>query len=64
VEIDLHFVREKVALGVVRVLHVPTTCQFADIFTEFRTSLNVRSTDANTAGGGGGLVRAHGGIGW
>jgi hypothetical protein len=60
VEIDLHFVREKVALGVVRVLHVPTTSQFADIFTkgllstvftEFRTSLNVRSTDANTAAG-------------
>jgi hypothetical protein len=59
VEIDLHFVREKVALGVVRVLHVPMTSQFADIFTkgllsvvftEFRTSLNVRSTDANTAG--------------
>jgi hypothetical protein len=60
VEIDLHFVRDKVALSVVRVLHVPTTSQFADIFTkglpsgvftEFRTSLNVRSTDANTAGG-------------
>jgi hypothetical protein len=60
VEIDLHFVREKVALGVVRVLHVPTTSQLADIFTkgllstvftEFRTSLNVRSTDANTTAG-------------
>jgi hypothetical protein len=60
VEIDLHFVRDKVALGVVRVLHVPTTSQYADIFTkglpsavftEFRTSLTVRSTDANTAGG-------------
>jgi hypothetical protein len=25
VEIDLHFVREKVALGHVRVLHVPMT---------------------------------------
>jgi hypothetical protein len=51
IEIDLHFVREKVAMGVVRVLHVPTTSQFADIFTkgppssvfsEFRSSLNVR----------------------
>jgi hypothetical protein len=60
VEIDLHFVQEKVALGVVRVLHVPTTSQFADIFTkgltlavftEFRTSLNVRSTNANTTRG-------------
>ena len=60
VEIDLHFVRERVALGDVRVLHVPTTSQFADIFTkglplsvftEFRSSLNVRSTDDLTAWG-------------
>jgi histone deacetylase 1/2 len=50
VEIDLHFVREKVALGHVRVLHVPTTSQYADVFTkglptslfqEFRSSLTV-----------------------
>ena len=50
VEIDLHFVRDRVAIGVVRVLLVPTTSQFADIFTkglpsstfsEFRSSLNV-----------------------
>ena len=34
VEIDLHFVREKVALGHVWVLHVPTTSQYADIFTK------------------------------
>jgi hypothetical protein len=34
VEIDLHFVRERVALGDVRVLHVPTTSQFADVFTK------------------------------
>jgi len=54
VEIDLHFVREKVAIGDVRVLHVPTTSQFADIFTkglptsvfsEFRSSLNVCTVD-------------------
>jgi uncharacterized protein YbaR (Trm112 family) len=60
VEINLHFVRERVALGDVRVLHVPTTFQFADIFTkglpssvftEFRSSLNIRSTDDLTAGG-------------
>ena len=59
VEIDLHFVREHVALGDVRVLHVPTTSQFADIFTkelptlvftEFRSSLNVWTPDALTAG--------------
>jgi hypothetical protein len=52
VEIDLHFVRERVAIGDVRVLHVPTASQFADIFTkglptsvfsEFRSSLNIRS---------------------
>jgi hypothetical protein len=52
IEIDLHFVREQVAVGDLRVLHVPTTSQYVDIFTkglpssvftEFRTSLNVRS---------------------
>ncbi|WVZ70618.1 hypothetical protein U9M48_019267 [Paspalum notatum var. saurae] len=52
VEIDLHFVRDRVAIGDVRVLHVPTTSQFADIFTkglpsatfsEFRSSLNITS---------------------
>jgi hypothetical protein len=52
VEIDLHFVCDCVAIGDVRVLHVPTTSQFADIFTkdlpfstfsEFRSSLNVSS---------------------
>jgi hypothetical protein len=61
VEIDLHFVRERVAFGDVRVLHVPTSSQYADIvtkglpstvFTEFRSSLNVRSAPAPTAGGG------------
>jgi hypothetical protein len=52
VEIDLHFVRERVAIGDVRVLHMPTTSQFANIFTkglptsvfsEFRSSLNIHS---------------------
>jgi phage gp36-like protein len=52
VKIDLHFVREKVATGQVCVLHVPTTSQFADIFTkglpssvfnEFQSSLNICS---------------------
>jgi hypothetical protein len=52
VEIDLHFVRDRVAVGDVRILHVPTTSQFADIFTkglpsstfaEFRSSLNIIS---------------------
>jgi len=59
VEIDLHFVRERVATGAVRVLHVPTSSQYADIFTkglpslvftEFRSSLNVQAADDQTAG--------------
>jgi hypothetical protein len=50
VEIDLHFVREKVVIGQVCVLHVSTTSQFTDVFTkglsssvfeEFRSSLNI-----------------------
>jgi hypothetical protein len=52
IEIELHFVREQVAAGALRVLHVPMTSHYADIFTkglppsvfnEFRTSLNMRS---------------------
>jgi len=59
IEIDLHFVRERVAIGDVRVMHVPTSSQYADIFTkglpssvfsEFRSSLNVRAADDQTAG--------------
>jgi hypothetical protein len=34
VELDIHFVREKVALGQLRVLHVPTHLQYADIMTK------------------------------
>ena len=60
IEIDIHFVREKVALGEVRVLHVPTSAQFADIFTkglatapftDIRSSLNIVTPDVVTAGG-------------
>jgi hypothetical protein len=52
VEIDLHFVRERVAYEVVCILHIPTTSQFTDVFTkglpsvvftEFRSSLNICS---------------------
>jgi ATP sulfurylase len=55
IEIDIHFVRDMVARGQVRVLHVPSRYQYADIFTkgllsvlfeEFRTSLNVRPSPA------------------
>ncbi|GJZ55884.1 ribonuclease H-like domain-containing protein [Tanacetum coccineum] len=51
IEIDIHFVRDLVAAGHVRVLHVPSRYQFANIFTkglpstlfeEFRSSLSVR----------------------
>ncbi|KAI3780426.1 hypothetical protein L2E82_10407 [Cichorium intybus] len=34
IEIYLHFVRDKVATGHVRVLHVPSSSQYADIFTK------------------------------
>jgi hypothetical protein len=34
IEIDIHFVREKVVLGEVRVLHVPSSHVFADIMTK------------------------------
>jgi hypothetical protein len=49
--IDIHFVREKAALGQVRVLHVPSSRQFADIMTkglptalfdEFQSNLSIR----------------------
>ncbi|GKC27247.1 ribonuclease H-like domain-containing protein [Tanacetum coccineum] len=59
IEIDIHFIREYVASGQVRVLHVPSRFQYADIFTkglpmalflEFRSSLNVRRPPAQTAG--------------
>ncbi|GJS41604.1 ribonuclease H-like domain-containing protein [Tanacetum coccineum] len=59
IEINIHFVRDLVATGQVRVLHVPSRYQFADIFTkglpstlfeEFRSSLSVRCPPALTAG--------------
>lgn len=63
VVIDLHFVHDCVTARTVRVLHVRTTSQYADIFTkglptvvffEFRSSLNVQPADVALAGGGGG----------
>ncbi|XP_019434537.1 PREDICTED: uncharacterized protein LOC109341152 [Lupinus angustifolius] len=59
VEMDIHFVCEKVARGQVRVLHVPSRYQIADIFTkglplilfeDFWDSLNVHKPPATTAG--------------
>lgn len=60
VEIDIHFVHDQVALARVRVLHVHSYLQFADIFTkglsiaifrDFVSSLNVRSATVLTEGG-------------
>jgi hypothetical protein len=60
IEIGIHFVRKKVALGEVRVLHVPSSHQFDDImtkglpiqlFTDFRFSLGVCQDPPTTAGG-------------
>nr|GEU65089.1 ribonuclease H-like domain-containing protein [Tanacetum cinerariifolium] len=57
IEIDIHFVRDLVAVGQVRVLHVPSRYQFVDIFTkglpsalfeEFRFSLSARCPTAPT----------------
>ncbi|GJU34408.1 ribonuclease H-like domain-containing protein [Tanacetum coccineum] len=59
IEIDIHFVCDMVTWGQVRVLHVPSCYQYADIFTkglplalfeEFHTSLSVRSPAAQTTG--------------
>ncbi|GJU61381.1 ribonuclease H-like domain-containing protein [Tanacetum coccineum] len=59
IEIDIHFVRDLVAAGHVRVLHVPSHYQYADIFIkglpsalfeEFRSILSVWCPPAQTAG--------------
>nr|GFB48052.1 ribonuclease H-like domain-containing protein [Tanacetum cinerariifolium] len=58
IEIYIHFVRDLVTAGQVRVLHVPSCYQYADIFTkglpsalfeDFRSSLSVRLPPAPTA---------------
>nr|GEX64668.1 ribonuclease H-like domain-containing protein [Tanacetum cinerariifolium] len=59
IEIDIHFVRDLVTAGQVRVLHVPSRYQYADIFTnglpsalfeDFRSSLSVCLPPARTTG--------------
>nr|GEW17402.1 ribonuclease H-like domain-containing protein [Tanacetum cinerariifolium] len=59
IEIDIHFVRDLVTAGQVRVLHVPSRYQYADIFTkglpsalfeDFRSSLSASLPPALTAG--------------
>ncbi|XP_047323293.1 uncharacterized mitochondrial protein AtMg00810-like [Impatiens glandulifera] len=58
IEMDIHFVREKVQRGEVRVLHVSSRYQIADIFTkglpkilfdDFRASLSVCKAPVSTA---------------
>ncbi|GKE71679.1 ribonuclease H-like domain-containing protein, partial [Tanacetum coccineum] len=59
IEIDIHCVRDLVVAGQVRVLHVPSRYQYADIFTkglpsalfeDSRSSLSVWCPPAPTAG--------------
>lgn len=50
IEIDIHFICDKVAIGHIRLLHFPSSLQYTDIFTkglptslisDFRSSLSV-----------------------
>jgi hypothetical protein len=59
IEMDIHFVREKVARGQFRVLHVSSRHQITDIFTKglplilfqyFRNSLSIHPPPALTTG--------------
>nr|GEZ10379.1 ribonuclease H-like domain-containing protein [Tanacetum cinerariifolium] len=59
IEIDIHFVRDMVTIGEIRVLHVPSRYQYDDIFTkglpsalfeEFRSSLSFHPPFAPTIG--------------
>lgn len=58
IEIDIHFVRDQVALGLTRVLHVPSSHQFTYIFTkglpialfqDFVSRLNIPCSPVSTA---------------
>jgi hypothetical protein len=60
IELDIHFVREKVALGQVRVHHVPSERQLADVFTkalnsslflDFRDNLVEQTSPSRLRGG-------------
>ncbi|GJX09187.1 ribonuclease H-like domain-containing protein [Tanacetum coccineum] len=51
IEINIHFVRDLVVAGQVRMLHVPSRYQFTDIFTKgLPSALSVRCPPAPTAG--------------
>jgi hypothetical protein len=60
IELDIHFVREKVAIGELRVMHVPSARQLADVFTkglpsalffDFQDGLSITTGDVETKGG-------------
>jgi len=60
IELDIHFVREKVSVGDVRILHIPSTRQLVDIFTkglpttlfeEFRSNLCIPVPNTEIEGG-------------
>jgi len=60
IELDIHFIREKVAIGELRVTHVPSVRQLTDVFIkglpsalffEFRDGVSVTAPDVETAGG-------------
>jgi hypothetical protein len=68
IELDIHFVRERVQLGQLRVLHVPTGEQFADVMTKglptksfehFRSSLCVTPLHESTTGGDHSCIDVH-----
>jgi hypothetical protein len=61
IELDIHFVREKVSLGQVRVHHVPSERQLAYVFTkalnsslflDFRDNLVEQTSPSRLRGGG------------
>lgn len=47
IEIDIHFVHEKVQMGEVRVLYIPAAMQYADIFTKSLPSMLFNSFQAS-----------------
>jgi hypothetical protein len=60
VELDIHFIRELVAVGELCVVHVPTDLQYANImtkglptaiFNKFKSSLQVIDSTHQTVGG-------------
>lgn len=59
IKINIHFVREKVARGSIRVVHIPSSLQLVDIFTkglptsiftEFHSNFSMRSPLPMTVG--------------